>query len=91
MLTDSTMLIPPPGCDNVVAWTIAGGVVVNGTPGCADEKEASTDAKETADNEEAICSGDRLDVGSTFEVMSIDVDDSSGGCDCVVIVVFAKT
>ena len=65
---------------------------VNGTPGCADENEASTDAKEAADNEEAICSGDRLDVGSTSEMMSVDVDDwSSGGCDCVVIVVFAKT
>ena len=64
----------------------------NGTPGLADEKEASTDAKEAADNEDDICSGVRLDVGVTSGVMSIDVDDSSTGlCDCDVIVVFAKT
>ena len=84
----------------------AGGVVVggsgfdvkstneagNGTPGLADENEASTEAKEAADNDDAICCGVRLVTGSASDVSSEDVDVCSfGGCDCVVIVVFAKT
>lgn len=64
----------------------------NGTPGLTDEKEASTDAREAADNDDVICSGVRLVVGSASEVMSVEVDDcASGGGDCVVIVVLAKT